>query len=92
MSINNSARHLEVKYDGAFPTLCRGTLIIVTDDKEYILKGCMISEGTCDGCCYTKGEWSIDWPEDFPADDELRADIVREVNRTIPHGCCGGCM
>lgn len=86
-----------VSYDGEFPNLCRGTLVIKVDGKEYSLKSILISGGNVwfddDWNDYTSsGEWSIDSVE-LP--DELKPyidEITEVVNENVEWGCCGGCI
>jgi len=86
-----------VSYDGAWPNLCSGTLILFVLGKEVVFPDhCLESGG---GVSFDEdwneevwsGEWSIrDWPEDFP--ESLKAEAIRIVNENISHGCCGGCV
>lgn len=90
-------RHnIEIKYDGKYPCLCMGHLIVVVDGKEYDFGSHRLSSG---GGVYfdsewnaevTDGPWSVEFPEGFP--DELKEDVLREINAEIPWGCCGGCV
>lgn len=81
-----------VSYDGSFPNLCRGTLILKLDGKEITFpKYCLNSNGWFDDeyCAY-QGDWEIcKWPMGFPKDCMKEATAV--VNENIEHGCCGGC-
>jgi len=86
-----------IKYDGGYPNLCSGKLIVMIDGKDWLFPDYCLSSG---GSVWfdedwtehvTQGEWSIcEWPDDFPEDLKEQAEI--EVNREIPHGCCGGCV
>lgn len=89
--------NIEIKYNGEYPDLCSGTLIVIIDEKEWIFPDkCLLSGGSVffdDNWNeeITEGDWIIDkWPDDFPND--LKDLIEYEVNRQIPHGCCGGCV
>lgn len=83
-------------YNGKYPNLCSGTLIMELDGKEIIFpEYCLISGGyvrfdnnwTED---IGKGEWTIyDFPKDFP--EELKDKAEELVNENIERGCCGGC-
>jgi hypothetical protein len=86
-----------VKYDGAYPNLCSGTLRVFIDGKEWIFPDyCMSSGGnvTFDKNWsenVTRGRWSINaWPKDFPED--LKDNVTDEINSTVDWGCCGGCV
>ena len=86
-----------VSYDGDFPNLCRGTLVIRADGKEYSIEHALISGGSVwfddDWNDYvSSGEWSID---SYYLPDELKPyidEITEIVNENIPWGCCGGCV
>jgi len=86
-----------VKYDGAYPNLCSGNLVIIIDNKEWVFPDYCLSSGG--GVWFSddweehvdSGEWSITgWPEGFPED--LKRVAEAEVNNQIEHGCCGGCV
>lgn len=82
-----------VSYDGAWPNLCSGTLILSLDGREIQFPDyCIASGGSCTKSCrIKKGEWSITkYPEDFP--EELKDRAIELVNENVPHGCCGGCI
>ena len=86
-----------VEYNGAYPNLCSGKLIVTIDRQRYVFPDyCLVSGGSVwfdenwDEHVET-GEWSIDkWPENFP--EELKGAVVEAINENIPHGCCGGCV
>ena len=81
-----------VSYDGKYPNLCSGTLVLAVGDKEYEFKRICVSDcGRGE-----KGEWEIDedeeyggWPKDFPV--ELRMKALRVLNDNVEWGHCGGC-
>lgn len=92
----------EVRYDGKWPCLCHGTLIVVIDGKEYnfgkyaIYSGgeCGFSDSSYEHSYIDSGEW--EWsdartiPEGYDTDwDEF---VLWRINKDIPHGCCGGCL
>lgn len=86
-----------VSYDGEWPNLCRGTLIISVDEEEIEFPSyCLDSGGSVgfdDGwnAHVDEGKWDItDWPKDFP--EELKPYVIRLVNKNVPWGCCGGCV
>lgn len=83
-----------VSYDGVYPYLCSGTLIVRIDGKEVSLGRCLESGG---GCCWNdpddtvwQGEWDIsDIPHEY---EKYRNEIKKVVNDNVHHGCCGGCL
>lgn len=87
---------IEIKYDGEYPNLCMGHLIVIVDGIEYDFGEYCLSSGgsvTFDeewNETVTKGEWSVDFPENFPCD--LKEEVLDKINEEIPHGCCGGCV
>ena len=86
-----------VSYDGGYPNLCSGALVLAIDGKDVAFPSyCLVSSGSVsfDGDwneIVTEGDWGIkEWPKDFP--EELKAEANKIVNDKIPHGCCGGCV
>lgn len=83
-----------VSYDGSYPNLCSGTLVLSLDGKKITFPAyCLTSGGSTD---WKEGEieegpWRINsWPEGFP--ENLKAKAVELVNDHIKWGCCGGCI
>ena len=90
---------IKIKYDGEWPNLCRGHLIVCIDDVEWDFGGYSLKSGgeiQRDeewNMWATEGPWDIwDWPEGFPKDEYLRLNVLEAVNTSIPFGCCGGCI
>lgn len=86
-----------VSYDGEYPNLCAGELVLELDGKKVLFPAfCLSSGGSVSfdddwNVSITQGEWSIvKWPENFP--EELKRDAEKMVNEKIRHGCCGGCV
>lgn len=86
-----------VSYDGAYPNLCSGTLILAVDGVSIQFPSwCLSSGGSVSfdedwNEDVTEGEWGVsDWPEDFP--DELKDEALSVINENIHYGCCGGCV
>jgi len=85
-----------VSYDGAWPALCLGTLVIKVDGKEYQLRG-LCSGGSCGfsddyvESFITKGPWSISLYE-YPELEPYREEIEMVINENVEQGCCGGCL
>ena len=87
---------IKIEYDGSYPNLCRGNLVVIIDGSRWDFPDCCLYsngginpnyEGTY------KGPWEIngdDWPEDFP--EELKGLVTKAINEQIPLGCCGGCI
>lgn len=84
-----------VSYDGAYPNLCSGTLILRINGKERkmpphsLISGGNVSFDENWMECVTSGLWSITLPPDL---EPLRKEIEDCINENIPHGCCGGCV
>lgn len=88
---------IKIEYDGKYPCLCMGHLIVWIDDVKWDFGRYSLSSG---GHIHrnenwdmwaTEGEWSIDeFPKDFP--NELKELVLLKINEEIPHGCCGGCI
>lgn len=86
--------NIEVSYDGSYPTLCFGTLIIKQDGKEiYNEKYCCNSKGSV----YFDSNWNevveggpIVWDENDAA--QFSEEIQEAVRDVLPYGCCGGCI
>jgi hypothetical protein len=84
-------------YDGSYPNLCSGSLVITVDGKDWVFPDyCMCSGG---GVSFdddwneyiSGGEWTISkWPDRYP--EEARPQTEAEVNANVEHGCCGGCV
>lgn len=85
-----------VSYDGKWPCLCRGTLIIKIDGKTYSFKHAMVSGGYIErdeewNMWAEQGEWDVDLYE-HPELKPYKEEIVRVVNENVEPGCCGGCI
>jgi len=86
-----------ISYDGAFPNLCRGNLVMELDGKKIKFpQFCLSSGGSVwfdeEWSEYVeKGEWTIsEYPKNFP--EELKEYAEELVNENVSHGCCGGCV
>jgi len=84
---------IEIEYDGAFPKLCSGVLVVTIDGTRWKFPPCCLSSGgdnlSCDDVGWLEplfsGPWSINkWPEGFPEDqkkavqDALNVEMTRE--------------
>lgn len=88
-----------VSYDGTWPNLCSGTLVISIDDVQFTFKkGALCSGGHVRfdenwSEDVGNGPWSIsEWPNGIPNDSKLRNAITKLVNDNVQWGCCGGCV
>lgn len=86
-----------VSYNGDYPNLCSGILVLRLDGKEIIFpKYCLCSGGNVSfdenwSEEVTEGRWDIsEFPEGFPKNLKERA--INLVNENITWGCCGGCV
>lgn len=88
--------NIKVEYDGEYPVLCFGTLIITIDGKVWNFGSNVLHSG---GSWYCddddegtiKGDWIVStWPVDFPK--EYKEETLNAINEQIEHGCCGGCI
>ncbi len=84
-----------VSYDGHYPNLCSGTLVLKINGKLRTMPSyCLHSGGSVWfdqdwGEHVERGQWSIDLPKDIA---HLREEITKCINQHIPQGCCGGCV
>lgn len=84
-----------VSYNGSYPNLCSGNLVLRINDKEVKFPDfCMHSGGTVwfdeswnEHVEY--GDWHVDVPEEYA---HLAYEIEKCVNDNVPFGCCGGCI
>jgi hypothetical protein len=86
-----------VSYDGSYPNLCGGVLIVTVGNKRYEFEEhALMSGGSCwidryDEENVAQDDWEIvKWPNGFP--EEAKADVVELVNENVEYGCCGGCL
>ena len=80
-------------YDGEYPAVCMGTVKLIVCDEIREYRNLLESGGyiTPDGdniqMPYTINE------DELEEDIRVHADYIRDlVNRSIPWGCCGGCL
>jgi hypothetical protein len=86
-----------VSYDGKYPNLCSGELVLAVDGENIKFpKYCLSSGGSVSFTnewdeVVTQGEWSIcSWPDNFP--ENLKEHATELINDNISCGCCGGCV
>lgn len=88
--------NIKIEYNGSYPNLCSGDLIVIVDETRRDFGRCLCSGGNVwfdDDCNehIDSGAWSItEWPDKFP--DDLKSAVLEAVNNNIEHGCCGGCV
>lgn len=86
-----------VSYDGQYPCLCVGNLILRINGIQRNLGAILHSGGSCydmENMDYraVEGDWYID-EEDLPEDlQPYKDEIERIANENTIHGCCGGCI
>ena len=96
--MENNDRLKFISYDGDYPNLCSGLLVLRADGRKFTFWVRLQSGGNVwfdnDWLEHVEhGPWSIAedaWPEEFPI--ELRDAAVELVNDCVPWGCCGGCV
>ena len=86
-----------VSYDGEYPNLCSGDLVLNVAGERVSADHCLTSggglvfeDGREDTTC---GPWFVNFDR-FPiefTEEEQRA-ITDIVNHEVRHGCCGGCI
>lgn len=102
-------KHVEfVSYDGRYPNLCTGKLVLKIDDKDY----CFYFDTSCKGVDFpafwhsggsvtadadwnftvSKGHWEINVGQIPEQFRKYAAEIDEAFNDNVPYGCCGGCV
>jgi len=89
--------NIKIEYDGSYPNLCRGQLIVTIDEKRWDFGFHSLSSG---GSVWFDSDWNehvgsgfwtvSEWPKDFP--DSLKEAVTDAINNQISYGCCGGCV
>lgn len=90
-----------VSYDGKYPNLCSGTLVLNVDGEEYSWKYCLDSGGRIEH----DENWNMNiitgpWEVNFDYDNTHHLNFTPEeigyitylVNKNVEPGCCGGCI
>jgi hypothetical protein len=86
------SKKIVIDYDGSYPNLCSGTLIVYIDGKRWDFPDYCLRSGGGLNEDYDPyiGDWSLSaFPEGFP--EILKEEVVEAINSEIPYGCCGGC-
>lgn len=84
-----------ISYNGSYPNLCSGALIIEIDGVIHKLKnGCLSSGGDVwfDNNSeehVDSGLWSVTVPN---ALIQYKSEIEKLANENVQLGCCGGCV
>lgn len=85
-----------VSYNGKYPNLCSGTLVIRVNRKEYAISylcsGGSVSFDEDWNLTVEEGRWTIDeyyLPEEIK---QYKEEIEDVVNDNVEYGCCGGCI
>ena len=88
-----------VSYDGCFPNLCSGELVLKIDGKEVNFgRHCLCSGGSCG----FKNDFTDEYVNQAPYEnidlskhpeyEPYKKEILEVVNENVPWGCCGGCL
>lgn len=86
-----------ISYDGRYPNLCSGTLVVEMNGKRYEMKDVLVSGGRVwfdsDWDEHVEeGPWMTDYDR-LPEELKEHIDYLEYlVNKNVPHGCCGGCV
>lgn len=82
-----------VSYDGEFPNLCSGTLVLEVDGVERSVNNALLSTGCINwkDDTVTEGDWVLSahapqWMWD------RKEEVLAVVNANARKGCCGGCI
>lgn len=84
-----------VSYDGKYPNLCSGALVLRIDGEITIFpEYCMSSGGRVWFDDSWKGHvYQDDWRVEVPVKyRHLQEEINKVVNNNVSRGCCGGCL
>lgn len=90
-----------ISYNGEYPNLCSGLLVIKVNGKLYEIRHCLYSSGQCFfdddyNEVVTEGDWGIsEYKLKLNNLSELipfREEIEKVVNDNVQKGCCGGCL
>ena len=87
-----------ISYDGAYPNLCRGTLVFVIGGERRTAKYCLSSGGSVwfddDRSEHVEsGPWNLDDNDAF-SDMTLaeKERLLVLIDEHVEQGCCGGCI
>lgn len=104
---DNKQTHVKfVSYDGRYPNLCGGMLVLEIDGVQYrfhpykytkdksIFPSFWSSGGNLnfDHDNAIRGEWHIHITDIPEQIQKYATEIDRVFNNNVPYGCCGGCI
>ena len=88
MIINSEIPTIAIEYDGKWPSLCMGQLIVILNGERLIFPGCCIRP---DDDAPVGQRWEITkWPTGFPPIYQLY--VTQALNEFLPPERCGGCL
>lgn len=93
-------RNIEfMSYDGEWPNLCSGELILLIEGEKVSFGECLSSGGSISHneeweFTVTSGDWGVNFDavQYLNLTDEEKTLIRDLVNENVPQGCCGGCI
>lgn len=85
-----------IAYDGGYPNLCHGNLILKIDGNLVEFNNVLESGGQVGFDenweeYVLPGDWSVDLSL-YPEYEKYEEEITRLVNANVRKGCCGGCI
>ena len=87
-----------IEYDGAYPNLCSGHLVVHIDGLPIDFgSGCLHSGGSVTfddewNENVQEGPWGIEFPEHAYLNDAVKLVVKEAINDQLDWGCCGGCV
>ncbi|MBR2862968.1 MAG: hypothetical protein IKB97_05365 [Bacteroidaceae bacterium] len=82
-----------ISYDGEYPNLCSGTLVLEVDGVVRSAQRVLVSTGCInwEDDTVTQSDWALSthapqWMRD------REEEVLAVVNANVPKGCCGGCI
>lgn len=93
--MNENKRVEFISYNGEYPNLCSGVLIVAIEGRVVALPAYACSSG---GACYINddgdeyiedGPWYVNVPDEYT---EYKDEIEDCMNENVNWGCCGGCL
>lgn len=84
-----------ISYDGEYPNLCSGTVVLNIDGKKVFLPNILVSGG-CINLDSTEEVIQHPWKIRLSLIPNKYKPLIKQiedvVNANIPWGCCGGCL